>query len=282
MIRLCLGEGRLTQQSCGGTNDALVWPPKYDLFGVRVSATDYAEACNVILQAAQLGQSAVVSFHAAHAVVTSSDDPLLRQAVNRFELVATDGQPVRWAMNLLHGTRLRDRVYGPELMLRLCRRAAVEGVPIYLYGGSPEVSKRLQANLLAMFPELRIAGAESPPYRALTPEEDDALVQRIDASGARLVFIGLGCPKQDFFAHEHRGRIRAVQLCVGAAFDFHAGMKKTAPQWMQRSGLEWLFRLGSEPRRLWRRYLVTNTLFVSKLARALLRRSGRRQAQASE
>jgi N-acetylglucosaminyldiphosphoundecaprenol N-acetyl-beta-D-mannosaminyltransferase len=124
--------------------------------------------------------------------------------------------------------------------------------------------------LIQKFPRLRIAGAEAPPFRRLTPEEDEAMVQRINASGAGLVFIGLGCPKQDHFAADHMDHIQAVQVCVGAAFDFHAGNKRTAPAWMQRRGLEWLFRLFQEPRRLWKRYLVTNTLFLVKLARQWL------------
>jgi exopolysaccharide biosynthesis WecB/TagA/CpsF family protein len=173
-------------------------------------------------------------------------------------------------MNLLHGTRLPERVYGPELTLRLCRRAAEEGISIYLFGGSPDVLEQLKANLERRFPGLFIAGSESPPFRRLTPEEDAAIVDRINASGARLVFIGLGCPKQDVFAFEHRTTIHAVQVCVGAAFDFHAGAKKIAPAWMQRLGLEWLFRLIQEPRRLWRRYLVTNSIFLRKLSAELL------------
>jgi N-acetylglucosaminyldiphosphoundecaprenol N-acetyl-beta-D-mannosaminyltransferase len=257
------------------TAATIAWPQKYDLFGVQVSATDYEEACNVVLLAARQRMSAVVSLHPVHAVVPASGDPVLRQAVNTFEIVAPDGQPVRWALNLLHKTGLRDRVYGPELMLRLCRRAAEEGVPIYLYGGWPEVTRRLQANLVARFPGLKIAGAESPPSCPLGREEDAEMVQRINQSGAGIVFIGLGFPKQDRFAYQHHDRIQAVQVCVGAAFDFHAGAKKMAPRWMQRWGLEWLFRLGSEPRRLWRRYLFANTMFVLKLSRQLVFRQDR-------
>ncbi len=254
------------------------WPPKVDVFGVGVSVTDYAAATDVILRAAAQRIPAVVTCHAVHAVVTASGDPSLRDKVNRFEVVTPDGQPVRWAMNLLHGTRLTDRVYGPELMLRLCRGAAAAGVPIYLYGGNPAVAERLRANLLDQCPGLRIAGYEAPPFRPLTPEEDRAVVERINGSGAGLMFVGLGCPKQDVFASEHRDAIRAVQVCVGAAFDFHAGVKPMAPVWMQRRGLEWLYRLLSEPRRLWRRYLVTNSIFVAKLTAALCR--GRRRGGA--
>jgi exopolysaccharide biosynthesis WecB/TagA/CpsF family protein len=243
-----------------------------DLFGVGVSVTTYDEAVAAILAAAAAGERAVVSCHAAHAIVTASGDPALRAQVNRFEMVCPDGQPVRWAVNRLHGARLPDRVYGPQLMLRLCARAAEAGVAVYLYGGSPAVAERLRENLLRLIPGLRIAGCEAPPFRALTPEEDRAVVERINGSGAGLVFIGLGCPKQDQFAYEHRESVRAVQVCVGAAFDFHAGVKRMAPAWMQRHGLEWLFRVSQEPGRLWRRYLLTNSLFLAKFGASLCQR----------
>jgi exopolysaccharide biosynthesis WecB/TagA/CpsF family protein len=251
------------------------WPAKRDLFGVGVSVTEYDEATTTIFQAARRGIPAVVTCHAVHAIVTASCDPSLRDQVNTFELVCADGQPVRWALNLLYGTRLAERIYGPELMLRLCRGASELGIPIYLYGGNPAVAERLEANLLRRFPTLRIAGCEAPPFRALRPEEDEAAVERINRSGAGLVFIGLGCPKQDRFAYEHRNSLKAVQVCVGAAFDFHAGVKRMAPGWMQRRGLEWLYRVSQEPGRLWRRYLVTNSLFLMKLGLALTRRRRR-------
>jgi exopolysaccharide biosynthesis WecB/TagA/CpsF family protein len=167
---------------------------------------------------------------------------------------------------------MRERVYGPELMLRLCARAAEAEIPVYLYGSTPEVITRLQRSLTVMFPALKIAGAESPPFRALTPEEDKDVVRRINESGAAILFLGLGCPKQEHFAADHASRIRAVQLCVGAAFDFHAGMKPMAPAWMQQRGLEWFYRLCHEPRRLGRRYLKTNAIFLTKWLAAAVRR----------
>jgi exopolysaccharide biosynthesis WecB/TagA/CpsF family protein len=260
----------IATQAAPEIRSEVCWPPRYDVFGVQVSATNYDQAVEAILQTAQLKQPAAVSFHAAHAVVTASDDPVLREKVNRFQMIGPDGQPVRWALNWLHGTRLTDRVYGPELTVRLCRAAAERGVSIYLYGSSPEVIEALSRNLLERFPNLVIAGTEAPPFRALSAEEDAAMVERINASGAGLVFIGLGCPKQDHFAADHADRIQGVLVCVGAAFDFHAGNKRTAPAWMQRHGLEWLYRLCQEPRRLWKRYLVTNTLFLAKLGRQWL------------
>jgi exopolysaccharide biosynthesis WecB/TagA/CpsF family protein len=244
-----------------------------DLFGVGVSVTTYEEAVTAILRAAAAGEPTVVSCHAAHAIVTASGDATLREQVNRFQMVCPDGQPIRWAVNRLHGARLPDRVYGPELMFRLCARAAEVGVAVYLYGGSPPVAGRLRENLLRLAPGLRIAGCEAPPFRPLTPEEDRAVVERINGSGAGVVFVGLGCPKQDQFAFAHRESVRAVQVCVGAAFDLHAGVKRMAPAWVQRHGLEWLFRVSQEPGRLWRRYLLTNSIFLAKFAASLCRSS---------
>jgi exopolysaccharide biosynthesis WecB/TagA/CpsF family protein len=241
---------------------------------VKISETDYEEAVRAILGAARRREPAVASCQAVHAVMTAARDPALRQAVNGFDMVAPDGQPVRWALRLLHGVRLSDRVYGPELMRRLCREAAAAQLGIYLYGSSPEVLRRLRQNLVAEHPGLVIAGAESPPFRPLEPAEEEQVLLRIEASGAELVLVGLGAPKQDWFAHRARGRVRLPLVCVGAAFDFHAGTKPMAPAWMQRAGLEWLFRLLCEPRRLARRYLVTNTLFLAKLAGAIARSGG--------
>lgn len=250
----------------------IAWPTKYDLFGVGVAASDYNEIVEVVSRAANLGVPAVISLHAVHAIVESIRDPNLLEKVNRFDAVLPDGQPVRWALNHLHGVGLRERVYGPELMLRLCARAADDDIPIYLYGSSPEVMELLRQKLQARFPALQIVGAESPPFRRLTPVEDDAVVRRINESGARILFVGLGCPKQDHFAADHANRIRSVQVCVGAAFDFHAGTKLMAPAWMQRHGLEWVYRLSREPRRLWRRYIQTNSIFLAKWLAASLRR----------
>jgi N-acetylglucosaminyldiphosphoundecaprenol N-acetyl-beta-D-mannosaminyltransferase len=267
------------------TPDAMPgWPRKYPVLGIGISATTYDEAVGAILAAARRGTGGTVNAAAVHAVVEAARDPVLKEKVNRFDLVAPDGQPVRWALNLLHRTGLSDRVYGPELMLRLCRRAAEDGLGVYLYGSAPAIVERLRENLARRFPGLRIAGWESPPFRPLTPEEDRETVARINASGARLIFIGLGCPRQDEFAMAHRGRVSGVLICVGAAFDFHAGTKRMAPPWMQRHGLEWLFRLASEPRRLWRRYLVTNSIFAARLSlelvRSIVRRARRPHAAA--
>ncbi len=246
------------------------WPRKFDLLGTEVSATNYDDLVRLLTSTAKRGDSALATFLPVHGIVAAALDAPLRYALNAFEVVAPDGQPVRWALNLVHGAGLRERVYGPEMMLRMCASAAAEGIGIYLYGSTPQVLANLQARLLDKYPAIKIVGAESPPFRDLLPAENDAVIDRINQSGAGLVFIGLGCPRQDMFAHQNRHRIKAVQMCVGAAFDFHAGTKKMAPPWMQKRGLEWLFRLCQEPGRLWKRYLVTNTAFMVLLTRRLV------------
>ena len=252
----------------------VAWPRKVDLLGVEVSATTYDELVPKLIAAAHRRESALATFLPVHGVVTAARDVKYRYRINAFDVVGPDGQPVRWAINQLHlnalGTPLTDRVYGPELMMRLCAAAANEGVSIYLYGSTPQVLGALQLKLEERCPGLHVAGAESPPFRPLSADETADVIQRMNASGAGLIFIGLGCPRQDVFAHDNRHAIKAVQLCVGAAFDFHAGTKKTAPAWMQKRGLEWLFRLVQEPGRLWKRYLVTNTLFCGLMAKRIV------------
>jgi N-acetylglucosaminyldiphosphoundecaprenol N-acetyl-beta-D-mannosaminyltransferase len=180
---------------------------------------------------------------------------------------------VVWALRRL-GVTSASRVYGPTLTLHLCRAAAAAGVPIGLYGGRPEGIERLRGHLEAWFPGLQVVYAASPPFRALTDAEDAAVVDAITASGARVLLVGLGCPKQERWMLAHRDRLPLVQVGVGAAFDFHAGLVRQAPTWMQNAGLEWAFRLAMEPRRLARRYLRQNPRFVLGLARQLW--SGRR------
>lgn len=239
-----------------------MWPDKYNIFGVNVNATTYEEALKLIISAAQKRIPAIVTHLPVHGIVLASRDLSLQTKVNCFNIVAPDGQPVRWALKVLFKRKLPDRVYGPELMMRLCKSAAEVGIAIYLLGSYSHVVAQLRDNLVKKFPSLQVAGFESPPFRPLTSEEDKAVVERINKNGAGLVFIGLGCPKQDIFAYEHRHNIKGVQICVGAAFDFLAGEKKMAPVWMQRNTLEWLFRLFQEPKRLWKRYLFTNLIFL--------------------
>ena len=246
------------------------WPRKFDVFGVGISSTTYDEAQAVVMRAAKARHSASVTHISSHGLTMAARDRKFREVINSFDIAAPDGQPVRWSLKWFHKQKLADRCYGPELMIRLCRAAAKEGVSIYLYGSSPDVLERLAENLEDECPGLKIAGTESPPFRALSDEETQAAIDRINRSGAGLVFLGLGCPRQDQFASKHKHQIKAVQLAVGAAFDFHAGNKKMAPSWMQRHGLEWFFRLTQEPKRLWRRYLVIHTTFALLLTRRLI------------
>ncbi|GAB2886716.1 WecB/TagA/CpsF family glycosyltransferase [Uliginosibacterium flavum] len=213
-------------------------------------------------------ESRVVCITNAHSVVTASQDAAFGTVLAEADMVTPDGAPVAWMMRKL-GHAGQARINGPDLMWKYCEQAALRGEAIYLYGGMPETLSRLQAVLGERFPGLKIAGAYSPPYRALTVEEDEAAVHAINSSGAGTVWVSLGCPKQEAWMAAHRGRIHAVMIGVGAAFDYHAGTIQRAPLWMQRNGLEWLHRLCSEPGRLWKRYLVTNTLFVIGAVRQL-------------
>ncbi len=242
-----------------------IWPRKYNIIGINVSATTYDEALSAVIDAVKAKMSACISHMPVHGLMIGAKDYKFRTMLNNFEIVAPDGMPVKMVLNFLYKAKLPDRVYGPEFMLRVCEMAASEKIGIYLYGSRPHVVCNLKKKLVELFPSLLVVGYESPPFRTLNPEEESAVIKRINSSGAQIVFLGLGCPKQDVFAYEHRKSIEAIQICVGAAFDFLAGEKKMAPAWMQRNSLEWLFRLLQEPRRLWRRYLFANSIFLLML-----------------
>jgi N-acetylglucosaminyldiphosphoundecaprenol N-acetyl-beta-D-mannosaminyltransferase len=214
-------------------------------------------------------QSRYVCICNAHSVVTAGRDAAFGAALEHADMATPDGAPVAWMMRRL-GFQSQQRINGPDLMWRYCSQAAQRDECIYLYGGTTETLTALQTKLANVFPALAVAGAYSPPFRQLTQAEEAAIVERINASGAGTVWVSLGCPKQELWMATQRGRINAVMVGVGAAFDYHAGTQRRAPLWMQNYGLEWLFRLLSEPRRLWRRYLVTNSLFILGGARQLL------------
>ncbi|MEO6664301.1 MAG: WecB/TagA/CpsF family glycosyltransferase [Rubrivivax sp.] len=183
------------------------------------------------------------------------------QTLSGADMATPDGAPIAWMLRRA-GAAGQTRISGPDLMADCCGLAAQRGESIFLYGGTEDTLERLRARLLQRWPSLKIAGWLSPPFRTLTPAEDEAHIRQINASGAGSVWVGLGCPKQERWMAAHRGRILAVMVGVGAAFEFHAGTVSRAPLWMRNNGLEWLFRLAQEPRRLGRRYLVTNTLFI--------------------
>ena len=240
-----------------------------DRYGARVAgafidAVDWAGCLDRIFAWAARRESRYACLCNAHSVVTARRDPAFGRSIDGADLAVPDGAPVAWRLEAL-GYPGQPRISGSELMWKCCGRAAGEGIPVFLYGGRPETLRRLSARLARDFPRLRIAGCFAPPFRPLTSSEEDQIARAIDESGAGIVFVSLGCPKQETWMAAHRGRIRAVMVGVGAAFDFHAGTSRRAPRWMQRAGLEWLHRLLSEPRRLWRRYFVTNTLFLAYL-----------------
>ena len=227
------------------------------------------EAIDRLLAWARERQSRFVAISNVHVVVTASRDTDYGRVIDGADMATPDGAPVAWVLRRL-GFAGQPRISGPDLMWALCERCAAEHLPVYFYGSTEETLTALDARLLEAFPDLVIGGLESPPFRALSSEEDAATIERINASGAGIAFVGLGCPKQEMWMAEHRGRVNAVMIGVGAAFDFHAGKVRRAPRWMRDNGLEWLHRLASEPRRLWKRYLVTNTLFILGAARQLL------------
>lgn len=238
---------------------------KQNILGVCVDAIDYEAAVAKIISSARDRRPLAVSALAVHGVMTGVLDAVHRYRLNHLDLVAPDGQPVRWAMNVLHHTALADRVYGPTLMLKVCEQAAREGLPIYLYGSRPAVLDALATRLSARFPGLLIAGAQPSRFRQVSPAEQQEIVETIKRSGAAMTFVGLGCPRQEVWVYEYRDLLSMPLLAVGAAFDFHAGLLAQAPPQLQRAGLEWLYRLTREPLRLWRRYLLLNPLYLGLL-----------------
>jgi len=236
---------------------------KRNLLGVNINAIDYEAAVGYFVDAAKQSKRLTVTALAVHGVMTGALDSEHRHRLNRFDLVVPDGMPVKWCVNLLHKTGLKDRVYGPNLMLKVCEAAAQEGLPLYFFGTQSETLEKLIENLKAKFPELLIAGCQPSQFRKLNEEENVAMVQRIKSSGAKITFVGLGCPRQEIWAYELGDQLNMPVFAVGAAFPFHAGMLPQAPAWMQNNGLEWLFRLLSEPRRLWKRYLYLNPAYLT-------------------
>jgi N-acetylglucosaminyldiphosphoundecaprenol N-acetyl-beta-D-mannosaminyltransferase len=214
---------------------------------------------------------------AVNLVMSAQEDSDTRAAVLAATLAVPDGQPLVWALRALGHSRA-SRIYGPDLMACFCARAARTGLPIYLYGGrTPQALELLEARLRERFPGLQIAGGHSPPFRELSAEEEQRVIAEIDSSGAAVVWVGTGQPKQEKWMHRMRPRLSAPLLVgVGAAFDFHAGLIPQAPRWMQRSGLEWLFRLSREPRRLWRRYARYNPRFIRDFLRQYARHRAHR------
>jgi N-acetylglucosaminyldiphosphoundecaprenol N-acetyl-beta-D-mannosaminyltransferase len=242
-------------------------PEAIDVLGVPVSAVDYDGVIDWMDGTVAARGRGYVCVAATHTVMVAQEDAETLQAVLGASLVVPDGQPLVWALRAL-GRPLPDRVYGPELMLRHCERAAANGTRIFLYGGRNQGALvQLTLNLRRRFPGLRVVGGMSPPFRELDAAELDVIAEEIDRTGADIVWVGIGVPKQEKWMAAMRERLDApVLVGVGAAFDFHAGLVPQAPSWMQSAGLEWAFRLAQEPTRLWRRYLRYNPRFVAGFA----------------
>jgi exopolysaccharide biosynthesis WecB/TagA/CpsF family protein len=185
-----------------------------------------------------------------------------RHRLNELEIVVPDGQPVRWALNLLYRTKLKDRVYGPDLMLQTCQAAERHQIPVFLFGGSSELLDVLVKRLLEKFPNLKIVGEMPSKFRTVSVSEKQEIIDVINQSGAAITLVGIGCPRQEVWTYEFKQHIRMPILAVGAAFNFHAGKVAQAPAVVQRLGLEWLYRLTREPRRLWRRYVLLNPYYL--------------------
>ncbi len=251
------------QPSVRDVKSSLKWT---NVLGVRVSAVNLKSATGLIQKAIEDGRKEYVCVRDAHGVVRCQKDPELRSIHNRAFLVTPDGMPLVWALK--HAGHVEsDRVYGPDLMLSVFDAGSSKGLCHFLYGATAETLEQLQARLLAKFPQARIVGSYAPPFRQLSMQEEADIADRLNRSDADIIWVGLSSPKQELWMARMRDRLEAPMLIgVGAAFDFHAGLKRQAPRVIQRSGFEWAFRLLCEPRRLWRRYALVVPTFISLTA----------------
>jgi N-acetylglucosaminyldiphosphoundecaprenol N-acetyl-beta-D-mannosaminyltransferase len=246
--------------------------PARFVLGMRVDATTYPDATQRILDWAAADEHRCVCLACVNTVMECYNSAEFQRLINDCDMITSDGMPLAWCLRLL-GIPWATRVYGPDLTLHVCAAAARAGTPIGLYGGTPESLEEFVAFLQQRFPGIQVACRISPPFRPPTAEEDEAWTREIVESGARIVFVGIGCPKQERWMAAHKDRIPATLVGVGAAFDFHSGRVKQAPRWIMRIGMEWLFRFVIEPRRLWRRYVYHNPRFVALFSWQLLKSS---------
>lgn len=253
-----------------GSGEPMELPPKGLILGIGISITDYAEVTANVVRAAQERRLLLVTACDVHCLIEAHEDPAFAAILSHFHIVTPDGQPVRWGLGWTGQARLADRVYGPTLTLHVCEAAAERGLPVYLYGSRPQTLERLSARLCERYPRLQIAGSRPGRFRPLTEQEQAEDAAAILESGARVVLVGMGCPRQDFWMWHMRERIALPMLAVGAAFDFHAGLVSQAPPLLQGAGLEWAYRLSREPRRLWRRYLVQTPRYLPLMAAQLM------------
>lgn len=241
---------------------------KKPLLSICLSTGSYPDFMARLLALAGAGSSYVCVAN-VHMVVEAHRDPAFAAVVNGADLITPDGMPLTWGLRLLHGIR-QDRVAGMDLLPDLLREAERQAVAVYFYGGTEAMLARTAAHIKDHYPNLRVAGMHSPPFRVLTPDEEQAVVSTINASGARFVFVALGCPKQEKWMAAMKGRVQACMIGIGGALPVVAGMQKRAPALMQKAGVEWIYRLAQEPRRLFKRYAVTNPVFVGLLLKAWL------------
>lgn len=235
---------------------------KKQLFDVQYSITDYSKASDIIIEKALAHTSFGVTALAVHGLIESVKNKAFKNLLNKIDLIVPDGQPVRWALNSFHGVNLKDRVAGPILTDHVLAKANENSLGIYLYGSTAATLEKMQEVIREKYPRITISGVHADRFREATAEEDEADIKKINESGAHIVLVGRGCPRQEKWVANHLGKINAPMLAIGAAFDFIAGNIVLAPKWIQDSGFEWLYRLVQEPKKLWKRYLTTNTHFI--------------------
>lgn len=244
---------------------------RFRVVSLDVDQVTHEGAVDSVVALAESGNGSYVCFGTVHMAMESHGSPEFAARVNAADLIVPDGMPMVW-MQKLQKAIGGERVRANDLMMMLIAKAEERGLRIGFYGGRQDVVEAMCDRARREHPNIKIAYAYSPPYRPLTTEEDLEITANIDASGTQILFMGLGCPKQENWMAEHRDRLRCVMLGVGASFDFYAGNVKEAPPWLGRLGLEWLYRLWQEPKRLWRRYLILNPRFMRLAVRQLLRR----------
>ncbi|WP_420580234.1 WecB/TagA/CpsF family glycosyltransferase [Reichenbachiella sp.] len=235
---------------------------KYKLFLPEYAAVDYDKASDIIVANAASNKSYAVSALAVHGLITSMKDKKLGKIINNIDLIVPDGQPIKWALNSLYNLDLKDRVYGPFLTLKVLEKANTLRLKVYLFGSTSKTIGLFKSFIEKNYPDVILSGIHVDRFREATEEEDLEDIKKINESGAHIVLVGRGCPRQEYWVATHKNKVNSAMMAVGAAFDFHAGVLPQAPEWMQKRGLEWFFRLCQEPKRLWKRYLVTNTLFI--------------------
>ena len=245
---------------------------KKKIFGIEYSITNYEQVSDYIIQAGKDHRSIAVSALAVHGLITSVLDKRLFEDIRKIHLIVPDGQPIKWALNFFYKTNLKERVYGPELTLYVLKKASIEKLNVFLYGSTEDTLNKFKNFILKNYTGVRICGLHIDRFRESTKEEDIEDIVKINKSKANIVLVGRGCPRQEKWVSNHIDKINAPMLAVGAAFDFHAGKLKQAPRIVQEYGFEWLYRLIQEPRRLWKRYLFTNSIFIFLIFKKLFKR----------